>query len=267
MIKLSMEQIADAKANDLSAVTAVIEATEERVQQLAYRHASIGGRIDQDLREDLAQIGRMNVWEAIKRFEGTTVAEFFVFIDSTVDGQMSNERKRDTRQGVSRDTAARFEIALSAAEGDAYKAEKLAQTTEVMGRRPMSADRAYAARLAYQGVQYLDAPATGDSGEGFSTFGEMLADVVGVPVDLLEPSDFEKARRRETRDKVHATLDRMGFQARTVLKGMTGIDPVGFYGTEHDEELAADFGIPRDRIRTIRSLGRKRFAELYTFAN
>lgn len=68
MIDLTAQQIADAKANDLSAVSAVIQATEERVLQLAAKYATTGGKFDRDLSEDLAQTGRIAVWESIARF-------------------------------------------------------------------------------------------------------------------------------------------------------------------------------------------------------
>jgi DNA-directed RNA polymerase specialized sigma subunit len=269
MIDLTFEQISDAKNNDLSAVTAVIEATEERVLQLARRFAGIGGRLDENLCEDLAQIGRIAVWEGISRFTGSTVAEFFVFVDTTVQGHMSNERKSERRQGVSREVAAIFETALSLANGDAYAAEKIAQDAEmVTAKRRLSPEMALAARLSYQGMQSLDVPVGGgaDGLDGDMTLADLLAEKIGVPADLLEPSDFERARRQATTDQVHATLDRMGRQNQIVLKALTGIDPIGFYGTEHDEELSTDHGIARNRIKVIRSLGKAKFAEMYAAA-
>ncbi|WP_030244166.1 sigma-70 family RNA polymerase sigma factor [Streptomyces sp. NRRL S-350] len=270
MIDLTEQQIRDAQNNDLDAVTAMVKATEERVVQLARRYASTGGRVDPELVDDLAQVGRITVWEAISRFRGETVAEFFTFIDRTLCGAMSDERKTETRQGVSRQAAADFERALSLAGGDPYEAEFLATTTEAMGARRMSEDAAYAARLSYQGVRYLEAPLTttgnvfpGEEAGGVRTIGEWLADRLAVPMDLLEPSDFERDRREQTRERVHATLDRMGEQQGHVLKALTGIDPVGYYGTEHDDELARDMGIPRARISVIRSKGKDRFRVLW----
>ncbi|MFC9739175.1 sigma factor [Streptomyces noursei] len=269
MIDLSEAQISAAKDNDLEAVTAVVKATEERVKQLAWKYATGGGRTDQDLADDLAQTGRIAVWEALSRFKGKTVAEFFTFIDRTLKGVMSDTRKEETRHGVSRAVAADFERALSMAGGDPYEAEHLATTKEAMGARRMSEEMAYAARLSYQGLEYLDAPVKGhesDNPGDFLTLADTLAEHAGVPADLLEPSDFARARRKHTTEKVHDTLNRMGDQQRTVLMALTGIDPVGYYGTEHDEELAADYGIPRHRMCVIRSKGKDRFASLWTAA-
>ncbi|MFC9651443.1 sigma factor [Streptomyces sp. NPDC056937] len=267
MIDLTEAQIADAKANDLEAVTAVVAATEERVQQLARRYATGSGRTDQDLVEDLAQIGRIAVWESLARFNGKTVAEFFTFIDRTLKGTMSDERKEATRQGVSRAVAADFERALSLASGDAYEAEFLVTTTEAMGARKMSPEMAYAARLSYQGLEYLDAPMGSgpDTGEAM-TLADTLADETGVPADLLEPSDYEKARRKGTSVKVRKVLSRLGEHQRIVLMALTGIVPVDFYGTERDGELSAAYGIPREQIRVSRNKGKDRFAELWLAA-
>ncbi|MBD0712574.1 sigma factor [Streptomyces sp. CBMA370] len=269
MIDLSEAQIAAAKANDLEAVTAVVSATEERVQQLSWRYATGSGRTDQDLAEDLAQTGRIAVWEALSRFNGTTVAEFFTFIDRTLKGVMSDTRKEETRQGVSRAVAADFERALSIAGGDAYEAEWLVTTKEAMGDRKMSPEMAYATRLSYQGLEYLDAPVKGhesDNPGDYVTLADTLVAEAGVPADLLEPADFARARRKRTTEKVHGTLNRMGGQQRTVLMALTGIDPVGFYGAEHDDDIAADFEMPRYRIPVIRNKGKARFAELWTAA-
>ncbi|MER5638403.1 sigma factor [Kitasatospora sp. NPDC002227] len=269
MIDLTEQQIADAKNNEIDAVTAVVQATEERVMQLARHYSETSRRVDAELMEDLAQVGRIAVWEGLSRFRGATVAEFFTFMDRTVKGAMSDARKEETRQGVSRSVAADFERALSLAGGDPYEAEYLVTTTEAMGARRMTAETAYAARLSYMGVQYLDAPLSAcRTGYGKDTpdarsVGEWLSERLAVPADLLESSDFERDRRDRTRDRVHCTLGQMGEQQRHVLMALAGVDPVPYYGTEHDGQLAADMGLPQHRMSVIRSKGKDRFAQLW----
>ncbi|OKI00160.1 hypothetical protein A6A06_23635 [Streptomyces sp. CB02923] len=261
MIDLTEDQIFAAQDNELDAVTAVVKATEERVKQLAWKYATGGGRTDHTLAEDLAQTGRIAVWECLGRFRGTTVAEFFTFVDRTLKGVMSDTRKEETRHGVSRSVAAAFERALSLAGGDPYEAEWLATTKEAMGDRRLSADTAYAARLSYQGLEYLDAPlAQSETGESV-TLADTLAAEVEVPADLLEPNDYARERSKRTGLKVRKTLNRLGEQQRTVLMGLTGIIPVDHYGTEQDEELSRDHGIPLHQVRIVRSKGKDRFAE------
>jgi RNA polymerase sigma factor (sigma-70 family) len=263
MINLTAQQIADAKNKDLDAITAVIKETEERVSQLARHYATTSGRTDYTLMEDLEQTGRIAVWEALDRFKGTEVAQFFTFVDKTLKGVMSDERKEEQRPGVSRAVAADFEKALRIADHDPYVAEFLVTTTEVMGKRRMSADMAYAARLSWMGIDYLDAPLGGDESPHDATLADTIADKVGVSEDLLEPSDYVKAAREATRKKVWYVLKKMGSQHRHVLSALTGIAPYDYYGTENDAELAEAMGVDPIRVTSIRSRAKDRFAELW----
>ncbi|WP_282793694.1 sigma factor [Streptomyces sp. CC224B] len=263
MISLTAEQISAAQNNDLNAITAVVTATEERVRHLARKYATGSGRTDASLAEDLAQTGRIAVWECTARFSGTTVAEFFAYVDRTLKGAMSDARKVETRQGVSRSVAGAFEAALSQADGDPYEAERLATDAAVLGDRRLSPETAYAARLSWQGVEHLDAPmGQGETGESF-TLADTLAAQYGVPADLLQPSDYERARRKQTSIQVRQTLARMSDDQATVLMALTGIAPVRYYGAERDSDLAADYGMRRDQVRVIRSKAKVRFAELW----
>lgn len=263
MIDLTPEQLAAAKAGELDAVTAVIKATEERVIQLARRYATINGHVNADLAEELAQIGRIAVWRCLERYvEPYDVAMFFSYMDHTVSGTLSDARRSEQRPGVSQQAAKDFETAYRLAGGDPYEAQRLA-STDAMGTRKMSPELAYAARLSWQGVDYLDAPVYDDDGGDTSTFAASVADKYGVNADLVEPSDIERVRRAETRERVHATLGRMGGQQRDILKGTFGISPAPLFGTENDDELAAYAGVARTQVRANRSKAKDRFRDLY----
>lgn len=262
MIDLTAQQIEDAKSNDLEAVTAVIQATEERVMQLAQRNAVVNGRHDADLFEELTQIGRIAVWEAIARFKGADVAQFFTYIDRTVSGVLGDARKTETRQGVSRAVAADFEKALLLAGGDPYKAQEVATSADAMGARKMSPEMAYAAHLAWQGADSLDAPVRVHGGES-EPLGWTVADTAGIPSEAPEPRDVAIQRRRVIRDRVHDTLNRLGEQQRHVLKGTYGISPSAYYGTANETELAAAVGVDRSRVRSIRARGHDRFRAIW----
>jgi DNA-directed RNA polymerase specialized sigma subunit len=251
MIDLTPEQIAAAKALDIPATEAVCKATEERVTQLARQYATTGGRVNADLAEELAQIGRIAVWESLSRFAGTSVAQFFTFVDTTIKGVMSDARKVETRPGVTRQAAADFERALSMAGGDPYEAEKVAQSA-AMGARKMSREMAYAARLSWQGVEYLDAPMGGNDGDESVTLGEKIASSIGLTDDLIEDADIVSFRKRDIRDRVRAIVARMGEQRRYVLAGTYGLPFAPYYGEDHDAEMAADLGVPRTQIKAIR---------------
>ena len=273
MIDLTAQQISDAQNNDLAAITAVVQATEDRVTYLARHYATTGRHTDNELAEDLSQTGRIAVWESLNRFQGDSVAQFFGFIDKTLKGVMADARKVETRQGVSRSVAADFEYALKMAAGDAYGAERLVSDAGVMGKRRMSPEMAYAARLAYQGLEALDAPIPGSGGKGVSvadlprTLGDTIPTTYGVPEDLIEADDINNNRRRKTTEQVHATLDKMGEAQRYILMALTGIGDVPEYG-EDDEAIAAKLyndtsRYSRTRVSAARSKGKARFATLY----
>lgn len=260
MIELSLEQIRAAQTNDLEAIKALLTALEPRIGQLANRYASNGGQRNADLAEELEQIGRIRAWRCIESFAGTTVAEFFAYVDRYVRGDMDAERRTETRRGVSIETAKRFERCLSVCGGDPYAAEREAVSPSgVLGRERMTPDTAHAARLAWQGLEYLDRPMTGYA--DVLTIGDLLADTMGVPVDLLEPSDFDRARRNAIREAVHATLARMGRQMAFVLQATYGVGNVPHMPT--DAEIATALEVPETRITTIRHKAKARFRELY----
>jgi RNA polymerase sigma factor (sigma-70 family) len=249
----------------LEAVSAVIKATDERVKYLARKYATTGGWQDRDLVEDFEQAGRVAIWQSLARFEGEDVAQFFTFIDTTLRGTMARARRTETRPGVSEARAADFENALRACSGDPYEAQAFA-ASPAMGARKMTPEMAYAARLSWQGIEYLDAPTGGGEGEPTT-----LADRLGVTGDhattyaeaLDEIGDAERERRNAIRNRVHETLALMGGQQADVLRGTFGIEPVAYYGTENDAEMAADFGWKPAAVRPARAKGKARFAELW----
>lgn len=356
MLNLTDAQIAAAKANEIEAVSAVIAETEERVGQLARRYATSGGRLDVNLAEDLAQIARITVWESLSRFEGTSVAQFFTFMERTISGKLAAERRTHTRQGVSEATSARFEKAMSIAGGDAYEAERVAQSEEHMGTFKLSAEMAHAARLSWQGMDALDAPATrqdserdhsgslldqvadtlptaqeedfrptkrsrpitwiqvsralenhvtvpaaadargallmilGNIAQGTIRAAEVAAleDFVRVPREERDRRELTAAfamlhgfmaqeegeevpeedeavvRARETRERVWATLAKMGAKGANVLRGTFGIAPAPMcFGTDCEELLADWVGIKKSLVRQSRSKAKTAFAKLY----
>lgn len=269
MIDLVMSDIAAAQENDISAVTRVIEAMESRIGQLATRHAGKGGQIDRDLFEELEQIGRITCWESIAKFKGTTVAEFFSYMDRMISGDMGDARRVETRKGVSSQVSKFFETALTECGGDPYAAQQYA-AGEAFGERKLSKDMALAARLAWQGVVSFDQPIRGGVGsDGVETsdnnVGKLVSNTHAVPDDLMEPSDREAERKRIIRESVHATLNKLGTQAAYVLRSGYGLAPVPFHGTsaEADEEIAAVFGSTPGKVRVVRSKAKARFRELY----
>ncbi|MFJ4796965.1 sigma factor [Kitasatospora purpeofusca] len=258
-LSLTYDQISGARNNNLGDITAVLAAMDHRIQWHADHYASTGGRVDRDLADDLAQDARFALWRAIERFEGTEVPQFFSFADRTIAGALADKRREMTRQGASRQAAKDFETALTMSGGDPYEAERFCVDPPA-GFRRLSPESAWAARMAWQGLRYLDAP-TGTDG---TTLGDVIADSVGVPTDLVDQADVDRHRRNAVRDAVHFTLTKMGPMQGYILRADFGIAPVPLYGPDvPDEELAADMGVTERQVRQGRYLGRRRFAELY----
>lgn len=165
MDTLTLAQIADAQANDISAVTAVVQATESRVTTLARKAASRMGTSYADYVDEFTQAGRVAVWEAIPRFDGATVDSFYAFIYRTVETTLTDAVRNERHAGADENAVKVFASVLDEAKGDIYLAERLAQTLPPKGKR-LGADRAYAARVAWQGSVSIDK--TSDEEEGSS---------------------------------------------------------------------------------------------------
>ncbi|MEU7584449.1 hypothetical protein AB0B50_43500 [Streptomyces sp. NPDC041068] len=263
MIQLTHAQIADAKNNDLDAVSSVIRETEELVTSRAHRFATANGHTDRDLMDDLAQVGRIAVWESLGAFAGDDPAQFMAHIDRSVTRAMADARREATRPGVSVYTAKRFEQALALASGDPYDAERIAASEE-MGGEKLTPDLARAARLSWLGLDSLDRPFNrGDFGSDY-TLGDAIALEMGIPSDLVDPADIASHRRRVIRDQVHRALGLLSERQRHVLKAAHGIAPVAHYvAGEDDADLADDLNVTPYQVQQARTKGQKRFAELY----
>lgn len=257
---LALSTVRAAQNADLEATTAVIAATESRIAVLARkaarRMADSGPRHD-DYFDEFTQQGRIAVWEALARFDENVNPDFLGFAYTTVETTLLGATRTERNQGVDGDAAKTFLSMLDRAGGDPFLAEKLAQTVPPAGRR-LSADRAHAARLAYQGADSLDAPAPGSTDDerwepGTSTY--------GVPEDLITPDDVAREEARVKKALVHGVLDVMGEGQAYVLRATFGIDPAPFYGNGADEELAADMDTTAKAVREARSKGLKSFGK------
>ncbi|MFJ3858138.1 hypothetical protein ACIPRL_18075 [Streptomyces sp. NPDC090085] len=263
MTHFTVEQIAAAKQNDIAAVTAVIAETETLVTRRANEYANQGGRVDHALADDLAQAGRIKVWECLAKFEGVSPREFMSYIDKCLHTAMAEQRRVIRRPGVSERTARDFELAITLAGGYPYDAVRIACTDE-MGPRKMTRDRAYAALLSWLGMDSLDRPIVHEHNEvpGI-TLGDVVAQASGVQADLVESGDYADASRKAVREQVHRVLAKLSDRQRHVLKADHGISPVGFYGDGPDAALAVDMGVTPYQVKQARVKGKNRFTELY----
>lgn len=267
---LTLDTIRAAQGNDLNATTDVIKATETRIMALANRAASrmrSGSKRAVDHVDEFAQIGRVAVWESLGRFEGDSVDSFYGFVWTTVERRLMDAVRDERTPGADADALKVFANMLELADSDAHLAEKLCQTVPPKGRR-LSADRANAARLAYQGTDSLDAFAPNDADtDDEGTIADTLASALGIPEDLLRPADYTAEDSRRKHAIVNAILDVMGQGQRDVIRhsfGIGGAEDFG-YGREdnRDAELAAFLGTAVANLRPARTKGLKSFAKRY----
>lgn len=186
---LTFATLQDAQDNDLAAVTAVIEHSEDRVMSLAAkaanRMAPHGGAGFANYREEFAQVARVAVWDALSRFTDETVEAFERFTFTTIETKLKDAVRAERNSGAGADENAvkTFAAMVEAAEGDVYAAMKMCQTLPPAGRR-LSPDRADAARLAWQGTVSMDRPlVVGSSGTPGATLAEVLPGVADEEPD------------------------------------------------------------------------------------
>lgn len=285
MTDLTFEQIAAAQGNDLAATTAVIAAMESRVGRLARaaatRMATSGDRY-MDYVEEFTQVGRIAVWEGLTRFDGSTVDSFFAYMHVTVERTLLDAVRSERNAGADPDAVKVFASMLEMADGDVYLAEAFAQSVPPKGKR-MSAERASAARLAWQGTASLDVPIGHSahpgvgSGQGKPTPGtgisngvtllvDTLASDIGIPEDLITADDLNGEARRVKHAIVHGILGVMGDAQCTVLKHSFGIGGAAYYGhgaAGNDAGMSAETGMGVPQIRDARKKGLKTFAKRY----
>ncbi len=258
MDTLTLDTIRAAQDNDLAAVTEVVKATQSRVARIAAKRAASA-----DQRDEFEQVGRVAVWEAIGRFKGDSVDEFFAFITRTADTTIRDAVRTEKNQGATgADHVALWTFAACVAEmnGDVDAAEILARTNPPKGRR-LSADRARAARMAYEGPVSLDMPTP----EGGSSLADLIETDYGIPGDLVEPEDYRRAERDLAVRTVRAVLDSMGPKQSFILKAWVGIDPAPCLGSgaDADAELAKTLNTKPATVKVLRSQAKGSFAKRY----
>ncbi|MDX2390203.1 hypothetical protein NJL88_09010 [Streptomyces sp. DK15] len=274
MSTLTIAQVHAAQSSDIAATTAVVEATESRIAQLAEkaarRMAPTGGDRYMDYRDEFSQVGRITVWESLSRFNGDTVDSFMAFMYATVEDALKDATRseRNGAAGADADAIKVFGAMVSMADGDVFLAEKLSQTVPPKGRR-LGADRANAARLAWQGSESIDAPrpAVGEGEQSPGSYAESLESTYGVPGDLVTSEDITREERRVKCAVVNAVLDTMGQGQADVLRHSFGIAEYECFGygreENRDEELAAHLGTVVKLIQKNRDKGFISFAKRY----
>ncbi len=254
---LTIETVRAAQANDIDAMGEVVAGTESRITALAYKMGNIADR-----RDEYMQVGRIAVWEAVSRFSGEDMDSFFAFMHRTIQTKMQDAARFERAAGATgadHDAMKTFAACVAETNGDLDVAEKLCGTLPPAGRR-LSAERAGAARLAWEGHVSLDLPTE----DGFS-LAEILVTDYGVPEELVTPRDIANAERDRKIQMVRAVLDAMGKKRSYVLRATFGIDPACCLGTGEvaDKEIADDLDIAASSVKVVRNQAMKSFEKRY----
>ncbi|CAA07136.1 unnamed protein product [Lomovskayavirus C31] len=185
-------QSADDLADRLAAEREVIEATDSRVVALArkaaQRMAPHGGARFADWADEFTQVGRVAVWDCLKRFTDTTVDAFERYVYATVDGTLKDavREERNGNAGADENAVKVYASMLEAAEGDVYEAARLAQIIPPKGKR-LSKERAEAARLAWQGAVSLDKVTSAENADADGSLADTLKHYDEEPDGEIRP--------------------------------------------------------------------------------
>jgi hypothetical protein len=158
MSELTFAQITAAQAYDQDAVTAVLAEMDSRIHSLASKSAGILATNPArfaDYAEEFRQDAMVALLEYLPRWAGDSVDAFREYLYGAMAGELKAKVSGERHSGVDRNAFSTFKAMVAEADGDVYLAEKLAQTLPEKGKR-LSADRANAARLAWQGPVSID---------------------------------------------------------------------------------------------------------------
>lgn len=267
---LTMDVIHAAQAGDVAANRTIRDEFEGLIYSVARKAATTQDRVNEHQISDYQQDGWLALLEAVPRFRGEHVGQFVSFVESSIKGQVADAHSREHRSGVSERTMTRFHKAIRLATeqgGDEYDAQAISSDRDLMKGDVLTPSLANAARMAYQGVDRLDRFVNAPDSDPM-TLGETLLSVIGLPEDLIEAQDISDAMNRLERDhdretlppQVHEILGQLGDTQRLLLCALTGIGDVSQYGTENDDELAADYNLNRKSLKVSRNKGKANFA-------
>ncbi|RCH68738.1 hypothetical protein DT019_08670 [Streptomyces sp. SDr-06] len=262
---LNMDLIHAAQRNDLDGIKAVLEALEGRIATLARAAANrmkLTGSHFSDHYEDASQEASLALWEALPRFAGETVDSFFAFMYSSMDNRLKDKSRSEMNAGIDKDAIKVFASMLERADGDQHLAEQLAQSVPPKGIR-LGADRARAARLAWQGTTSLDSQMSETELPWSDT---NLTSPWGVPGDLVTAEDLNGEDRAAKIATVNAVLDSMSDNQANALRLSYGIGGAQCFGTGEAGDLpglAAALGLGIIPARDARVKGHKTFAKRY----
>lgn len=261
-VEITADDIRAAQQGAKWAQELVLGALRSRIAQQAFAAAPRAGEF-WNIVDELKHVGMIAAWEALERFAGSTVDDFFGFMYRTTQTAIAEHLNALRFAGADRKATEAFCYWLRECDGDADLAEKLCQRTAAPGHTRLGRDRANAARLAVQGATALDAPYHTDDAGGEYTYADLLVSELGIPDESLTSDDLSQRERAVRIELVRAVLDSMGETRGTVLKATFGIEPFGEYGVHADDAIGAITGQTAKQVREARSKGFAAFAKKF----
>lgn len=249
MLNLTSAQIAAAKAGDPVATESVLSELAPRIAYVARDAATVNGHLDSSLVDDYMQDASVAAWEALSKFEGSTVGQLSKYLDRYIGEAVADARRAEVTKGVNYDVSGfarhTYERALSKAGGDANMAEELAQSKEEFGSNALSAENARKAREANTRIEYLDAPAGEDGGT-------LMDNLVNTPA----PSSMSEYAT--DRQRTHSVLEELRAKSPgyvSVMEHAAGLNGKRAFGMEHRRNGKGSRWVLRDAEGVAEELG------------
>lgn len=164
MSNLTLAQVHAAQTNDLTAIGAVLTEMESRITALAAKAAgtlATNPARFADYAEEFRQDAAVALFEYLPRWQGDSVDAFREYLYGAIAGELKAKVGAERHSGADRDAMSVFKQMMAEADNNLHLAEKMAQTKPPKGKR-LSADRAHAARLAWQGPVSIDKTSNDD---------------------------------------------------------------------------------------------------------
>ncbi|MFC8260405.1 sigma-70 family RNA polymerase sigma factor [Streptomyces sp. NPDC057291] len=199
----------------------VLRALEPMIRHLAHR---IGGQLPYE--EEIAQAGRVAVWESMNRFYGEP-EEFRAYAWTTAKGAMADARRELQYPDMSPHVMKHFEWALRLSGGDPVDVEAF-MASAAMPKWRATVETARDARLAWEGVRPL------------------LEHDVAPPMGEASQRDYRH---------LWALLWTLSERQLTVLAMTYGL---GLHGRHSDQEIAAALGWRKSSVVSTRSSAMRR---------
>ncbi|WP_458085769.1 hypothetical protein [Streptomyces malaysiensis] len=264
--EITYEMLVSARNGETEALDIVAAEMMRIAVVVASKYARGSERINSELFADYESAALESMWEAVKGLDDstvirTTVSKFLYGAAQNGRHGVRAEVGTQTAPGAERHAMDTFLAMLKLADGDIYKAEKMCQT-EPPARQRLSAENAYATRMAYQGTVALEHPAP--TGRTFSDLSPRIylsgEHRVDIPADLLTAEDLNSIDRQRRVEAVREALTHLSEFRRNVIMARFGFP--GFPKDMENADVADLLGVTPKSCKEAYSNGLSQMRKL-----